>query len=48
MPAGKIVLIGKCKNGGKNAHLKIFTSPANEILLHKCKNNKKIRECKKK
>ena len=28
--------------------MKTFTSPANELLLHRCRITKKIRECKKK
>ena len=38
--------VGKYKKE-KKSHLKNSTSPANELLLHKCRNNKKIQECKK-
>ena len=38
--------IGKY-NVKKNTHLKNCTSPANELILYKCR-NKKMRECKKK
>ena len=31
----------------KYLHLKNFTSLANELLLHKCRNNMKMQECKK-
>ena len=39
--------IRKQKNGKKNSNLKNVTRPANELLLQKCRNNKKIRECTK-
>ena len=38
--------IGKYKSVQK-MHMKKFTSPANEFLLHKYINNKKMRKCKK-
>ena len=40
--------IGKYKNGKKNSHLKNIISPANDLLLHKCRNNEKMRKCMKK
>ena len=38
--------IGKYKNIDKNLHLKFFASPANEFILHECRNNKKMRKYK--
>ena len=40
--------IGKYKNVKNISHMNIFTSPASEFQLHKCRNNQKMWKCKKK